>query len=123
MFYQTDVFMQATLPPDTDTAILTSPNVYIPQPSCLSFNYFINSQKVDLIVKITTATQPARIEATTLLFEKQSFSNNWNSASISLKSGVTRIEFIAEKFGYTKNSQVVSLDSIVLTDGVCQPGW
>ena len=111
--------MEAVLPPDTDTAILTSPNVYIPQPSCLSFSYTIDSPKVDLIVKVTTATGPAHIETTTLSF----LDEYWQSISISLKSGVTRIEFVAEKFGYTENSQVVILNNIVLTDGVCQPGW
>ena len=111
--------MQASLGKNTGVATLQSPKVFIDYPTCFQFQYNITNQKAQLHLLITTPLDDNFQTVQTWGFENQTDMTGWSQVNIPLYNGVTQIQFVAEKIGFSTDLEYITINETLLINGSC----
>jgi len=113
VFFASVFYVGVFFGPSTSNAILESPAFNIHESVCLNFFYQISTSTVRLDIYISTSAFDFRLTGS-LNYTSQSSVSQWNKASFFLRNGVTKIKFVATKFGFTSDQQFIRIDRIML---------
>ena len=115
----TDFVIQAYLGTNTGKAILQSPKVYMDYPVCFQFQYNISNQKAQLHLLVTTPSDDRFRTIQTWSYENQTDQVGWSLVQIPLNQGLTQIQLVAEKIGFSADLEFVLLNQTFIVNGSC----
>ena len=113
-----EYIMRGLLAKNTGSAILQSPKVTFDSQMCFQFEYNITSEKVQLHLDLATSGNFQRLQ--TWGYENQTDKTSWSVAQTTFAPGVTLVQLVAEKFGFTSDVEYVSLRETKLYKGSCK---